>query len=229
MPGSPERRHSRSRSRQATADEPRGRKGRPRRTGRKCFPKTEFGDTYSVLAKLSTELADEIDAQRLRFQKCPKVQIRTPISLKRLDRQQNDEVQANFRSSRTVSAIAPRAERRSASGSRSFARTAFARRVGLAACVQRPSFGLEDHIAAIDRLSKQPHEPERALFADASESGKPSRLKPRHIPAPPSKDSLRAFACVILLPGGTSWVSQTFPPIEEPLPIVTRPSTVAPA
>jgi hypothetical protein len=62
----------------------------------------------------------------------------------------------------------------------------------------------------------------------------PETLKwgsPRHdqIPAPPSNDSRSAFACVIVLPGGTLRVSQTLPPIYEPLPIVTRPRMVAPA
>ena len=41
--------------------------------------------------------------------------------------------------------------------------------------------------------------------------------------------SLCAFACVMLLPGGTLCVSQTLPPIDEPLPMVILPRTVAPA
>ena len=36
-------------------------------------------------------------------------------------------------------------------------------------------------------------------------------------------------ACVTRLPGGTPWVSQTLPPMEEPFPMVTRPRIVAPA
>ena len=55
------------------------------------------------------------------------------------------------------------------------------------------------------------------------------RLSIGQIPAPSSKVSLRACACVTLLPGGTSRVSQTLPPIDEPRPIVTRPRMVAPA
>jgi hypothetical protein len=39
----------------------------------------------------------------------------------------------------------------------------------------------------------------------------------------------RVWAWVMWLPGGTEWVSQTLPPILDPRPIVTRPSTVAPA
>ena len=38
-----------------------------------------------------------------------------------------------------------------------------------------------------------------------------------------------ARAWVMLLPGGTLCVSQTLPPIDEPLPMVMRPRTVAPA
>ena len=49
------------------------------------------------------------------------------------------------------------------------------------------------------------------------------------IPPPSSKASYRALAWVMTLFGGTSRVSQTPPPIDEPCPIVTRPSTVAPA
>ena len=39
----------------------------------------------------------------------------------------------------------------------------------------------------------------------------------------------RAVACVTTLFGGTSFVSQTLPPIVEPRPIVIRPRMVAPA
>jgi hypothetical protein len=52
---------------------------------------------------------------------------------------------------------------------------------------------------------------------------------PDQIPPPSSNASLRALAWVMTLFGGTSRVSQTPPPIDEPWPIVTRPSTVAPA
>jgi hypothetical protein len=48
------------------------------------------------------------------------------------------------------------------------------------------------------------------------------------IPAPRSNTSSRVWAWVIRLPGGTPWTSQTFPPITEPCPIVTRPRIVAP-
>ena len=57
----------------------------------------------------------------------------------------------------------------------------------------------------------------------------PDWLSIGQIPAPSSNASYLAFAWVMMLPGGTSRVSQTLPPIDEPLPIVTRPSTVAPA
>ena len=50
------------------------------------------------------------------------------------------------------------------------------------------------------------------------------------VPPPPSSTrSSRAIACAMRLPGGTLRVSQTLPPIDAPRPIVTRPSTVAPA
>ena len=63
------------------------------------------------------------------------------------------------------------------------------------------------------------------------------RVRPRatdstpraQIPEPPTKSSLRSLACEILLSGGQLRVSQTFPPITEPLPIVMRPRMVAPA
>ena len=45
--------------------------------------------------------------------------------------------------------------------------------------------------------------------------------------APPI--SCRLLACVTLLPGGTLRVSHTLPPMVDPRPMVTRPSTVAPA
>jgi hypothetical protein len=48
------------------------------------------------------------------------------------------------------------------------------------------------------------------------------------IPAPCSNWSTRVWAWVIRLPGGTPWTSQTFPPITEPRPMVTRPRIVAP-
>jgi len=38
-----------------------------------------------------------------------------------------------------------------------------------------------------------------------------------------------ALACITFEKGGTLSVIHTLPPISEPLPIVTRPSTVAPA
>ncbi len=57
----------------------------------------------------------------------------------------------------------------------------------------------------------------------------PCPLIPTQIPAPPSNTSLRACACVTLLPGGTLRVSQTLPPMVDPRPIVTRPRIVAPA
>lgn len=41
--------------------------------------------------------------------------------------------------------------------------------------------------------------------------------------------SFRELAWVMLLSGGTLWVSQTLPPMLEPRPIVTRPRIVAPA
>lgn len=41
--------------------------------------------------------------------------------------------------------------------------------------------------------------------------------------------SLTRLAWVTLLPGGTLRVSQTLPPMVEPLPMVTRPRMVAPA
>ena len=58
-----------------------------------------------------------------------------------------------------------------------------------------------------------------------------NRGSPGHdqIPAPSSNDSLRALAWDMLLSRGTSRVSHTLPPIDEPLPIVTRPRIVAPA
>jgi hypothetical protein len=49
------------------------------------------------------------------------------------------------------------------------------------------------------------------------------------MPPPLSNDSLCAFAWVTTLPGGMSRVRHTLPPMDEPFPIVTRPSTVAPA
>lgn len=51
----------------------------------------------------------------------------------------------------------------------------------------------------------------------------------RQIPDPPSNVSSRAGPCVIELPGGTARVSQTFPPMLEPRPMVMRPRIVAPA
>ena len=41
--------------------------------------------------------------------------------------------------------------------------------------------------------------------------------------------AVTAPACETMLPGGTERVSQTLPPMTEPRPMVTRPSTVAPA
>ena len=41
--------------------------------------------------------------------------------------------------------------------------------------------------------------------------------------------AVTAPACETMLPGGTLRVSQTLPPMTEPRPMVTRPSTVAPA
>lgn len=43
------------------------------------------------------------------------------------------------------------------------------------------------------------------------------------------RSARRLCAWVTWLPGGTPWVSQTLPPMIEPRPMVTRPSTVAPA
>ena len=42
-------------------------------------------------------------------------------------------------------------------------------------------------------------------------------------------DEVRERACVMWLPGATSCVSHTLPPIVEPLPMVIRPRIVAPA
>lgn len=50
-----------------------------------------------------------------------------------------------------------------------------------------------------------------------------------YIPPPSMKSSLRDWACVTRLPGPTSLVSQTLPPMIEPRPIRILPRIVAPA
>jgi hypothetical protein len=61
-------------------------------------------------------------------------------------------------------------------------------------------------------------------------SSTPGRSAPAgQIPAPSWNDSLRDWAWVTKLPGGTERVNQTLPPMLEPLPIVMRPRIVAPA
>ena len=60
-------------------------------------------------------------------------------------------------------------------------------------------------------------------------TGKPQILNWIQIPEPPTKSSPRSLACEMLLSGGQLRVSQTLPPITDPLPIVMRPRMVAPA
>ena len=93
--------------------------------------------------------------------------------------------------------------------------------------VPRPR--LEHHLVRVAAFSETAVELGQSVPGCAPKISKCGLPRHDQIPAPPSNDSLRALAWVMLLPAGTLWVSQTLPPIEAPLPMVTRPRMVAPA
>ncbi|MNT00882.1 hypothetical protein D3C72_1353280 [compost metagenome] len=68
-----------------------------------------------------------------------------------------------------------------------------------------------------------------SFFAAPRRGGCRAREDGVQPPSPQSGMSLTRLACVTLLPGATLRVSQTLPPMVDPLPIVTRPRIVAPA
>ena len=80
---------------------------------------------------------------------------------------------------------------------------------------------MKNHVARVSAFRETTVEIRKPVSGRAPETLKCGSSRHDQIPAPPSNDSLSALACVIVLPGGTLWVSQTLPPIEEPLPIVT--------
>ena len=93
---------------------------------------------------------------------------------------------------------------------------------------QRPRRDLQGDVVADHGLTEALVQ---VLDEDAHDQIPKARQSSASLGMRPSATSgaVTAPACETMLPGGTLRVSQTLPPMTEPRPMVTRPSTVAPA